>query len=506
MKKFILTLLATVSTLSYDIDIAYKRVSNIFCGKSLTYTQYQNFLALGNAAKKTQLHTKLDECLNTDFWKKKALHRMADAKIKPIRALGVEADLYILGDYRYDYRLYAHIMSDNRDMRELLTADYHIDAAGNVVNGVIAVTPIVGKLTYANGQPLDPSKRSGMVTTQWFLSANTMFAKLPRNAAAQMYRAYLGMDIAISQGLYPIGAEPRDVDNIGISKPLCASCHSTLDPLSYPFSPYQGLEANNDVGTFKADRVPWSDNGAIFSQDVPDLRSMTTIAANSDYFKKAMTKDLISYTLGIHDLNSAYKANYDELWQSLPGLTYSFNRLIHSFVDKDIFVSAPVWRRADVVFNDLLDILHLPTNLTCVELNKFDCVNDIYLYSMGGNEPFDYQQYTRVKKFNLFSVSNFERVILSACSNSVELERGRNPKLLFKDFDLESNANHVSDSDSIKTVRELYKRFHLRVPTNQEEVILTNLKNELAQKSITSRDLAKSLCYAIGSQVEFVFY
>ena len=47
-----------------------------------------------------------------------------------------------------------------------------------------------------------PSKRAGMLTTRWNLVFNTMFTAMPRTTAAQIYRSYLGLDIAKSEGLY----------------------------------------------------------------------------------------------------------------------------------------------------------------------------------------------------------------------------------------------------------------------------------------------------------------
>ena len=80
-----------------------------------------------------------------------------------------------------------------------------------------------------------------MITTQWFLSINTMFSPLPRTTAAQAYRAYLGADIAQQQGIFPIAGEPLDVDDKGVRDAQCATCHATLDPLSYAFAEYQGI-------------------------------------------------------------------------------------------------------------------------------------------------------------------------------------------------------------------------------------------------------------------------
>jgi len=75
-----------------------------------------------------------------------------------------------------------------------------------------------------------------MLTTRWFLAKNTMLTPVPRTTAAQAYRAYLGYDIAKLEGLQPVAGEPVDYDRKRVTAEQCAVCHSTLDPLSYPFS------------------------------------------------------------------------------------------------------------------------------------------------------------------------------------------------------------------------------------------------------------------------------
>ena len=68
-----------------------------------------------------------------------------------------------------------------------------------------------------------------------------MFTSIPRTSAAQAYRAYLGYDISKMEGLQAVVDEPVDYDAKGVEAPDCAVCHRTLDPLTYPFSRYDGL-------------------------------------------------------------------------------------------------------------------------------------------------------------------------------------------------------------------------------------------------------------------------
>jgi hypothetical protein len=505
MKKILLFVLFSTNVFGYDNVRAFKRVHYLFCGSPVSFSNLVAFKLKDDLGQKTNISSDLNICLNSVFWKTDGLHRIADKKIKPIDALGINASLYILGDYRYDYRLYSYVMSDGRDMRELLTAQYHIALNGVKTFGQIPVTPVSGKLIYANGQPLDPTRRAGMLTTQWFIAANTMFAKLPRTTASQAYRAYLGLDIALSQGLNQVPNEPRDVDGIGIDKPACAGCHTTLDPLAYPFSPYLGLEANNNVGVYDASRTTWSEQGDILGNPVSDLLAWAQVAASSDEFKKAMTRDLMEYAFGGRKLSGVELTNFNNLWVTLPSDSYSANALIHRIVELESFTTEPLMKRADALFNDLKSSLELPGNVVCVELNQFDCIKDLYLFSLGGNEPFIYQQYSRLESFNVFSVANFERVILSSCSNSVEIDYNLSSQKIYKYFGYSDLVSTISDNSAKQLMKELYNRLYRRDYTIEEESILLEMKNSVEMQSQRGEAFAKTMCMAIGSSMEYIF-
>ena len=129
-----------------------------------------------------------------------------------------------------------------------------------------------------------------------------MFTALPRTTAAQAYRSYLGLDIAKSEGLIPPDGEVLvDYDDKGIEAAECAVCHTTLDPLSYPFSRYWGIAANQ-TGTYNVDRMTLlnpaiegsgirdvPESGFLLGQPVSDLVEWSNVAANSDAFAKFET-------------------------------------------------------------------------------------------------------------------------------------------------------------------------------------------------------------------------
>src|SRR5262249_7413164 len=149
-----------------------------------------------------------------------------------------------------DYRLWRYANTGDRDVRDLLLADYYVreqvpgqlEQIDNAVDDGTACTddsvcaadshcdtgnsPNVCR--FNDGvQVLVKEQRAGMIGMAWFHFINTMFSAMPRTTAAQAMRAYLGMDIARQQGINPIAGEPLDVDHRGVSQEECAQCHAT---------------------------------------------------------------------------------------------------------------------------------------------------------------------------------------------------------------------------------------------------------------------------------------
>lgn len=335
----------------YDVEFAMRRVTALYCGQSPTYEQLQGLRKLDDlAAQRAELHRALDECLASDWWTSVGVSELADPKIRPVRAVGIDTEVYfgnirlVLGDYFWDYRLWRWVMTGDRDMRDLLTAQYHVeeDADGNlaVVEGDNIETP-AGLV--AGGQPLDSEYRAGMLTTQWFLMANTMFSALPRTTAAQAYRAYLGADLSKQQGIRPVEGEPLDVDDKGVAEATCAGCHSTLDPLSYAFAYYTGIQFPS-IGVYSETRPAsmiegWDEldyKSEVLGQPVESLVEWAAVAAESDEFKRAMTATLWAHAFGREPQPDEAIA-FEEAWMALPDDGYSANALIHRIVDSHTF-------------------------------------------------------------------------------------------------------------------------------------------------------------------------
>ena len=335
---------------AYDYEFAYRRVAVLYCARSPSYEELERLRAgkPDDETLKTRVHEKLTSCLESAYWRGEGLARLADKRIRPLFAAGPQTDIKIgsyrlvIGVYDYDYRLWRYILTGDRDLRELLTAKYHVQQKGDALTKVTGVLAKSDPEALAGGQPIPEERRAGMLTTQWFLAINTMFSALPRTTAAQAYRAYLGADISSGEGLRPVAGEPLDVDDKGVDAPRCANCHSTLDPLTYAFTEYEGIRINADLrfGDYiperPRERVPGWDparqKSSLLGVEVPDLVAWAKVAAASDEFKRAMAQLFFEHALGRAPAPSESE-EFIALWRSLPDDGYSANKLLHRLID-----------------------------------------------------------------------------------------------------------------------------------------------------------------------------
>lgn len=329
----------------YDLRFAYRRVLSDFCGSSPTYAQRQSFLGLSSdEARKTQLHSELDRCLASDFWRGKhgQLWQVAHPKIRPIGSIksGEDAGQVPLADYYDDYALFVWSQTDDHDARDVLTANFFVKRVGEKPTVYNKVASLPSQLVVAE-------RRAGNMTTAWTLTSFTMFTALPRNTASQMYRAYLGLDIAKQEGLMSVANEPHDYDAKGVKAEACAACHATLDPLSYPFRNYNGLGpvpnryVNNRLELLFPDEAntisSTPENGVIFGQPVANLNEWASVAANSDAFAAATVKTYWKHLLGHVPSPEEHEA-FVQTWQQFKGPhVYRVQKMLHDLVATEAY-------------------------------------------------------------------------------------------------------------------------------------------------------------------------
>jgi hypothetical protein len=325
----------------YDFRRALRRVAVLYCGRSPTYAELATFDGDGpsRAELYARLHAVLSDCLASDAWTVTALRGLVDARIRPIGSVGADSPVgIVIGDYEWDYRLFRYVMTEDRDVRDLLLADYHVEERPD---GTLARREGAIPSSGAAGQPLAPERRAGMITTSWFFAVNTMFSALPRTTAAQAYRAWLGMDIARQEGISPVALEPLDVDGRGVRERECAGCHSTLDPLSYAFASYNGISGPR-TGSYDATRPArliegWSNPSTVLlGEPVADVRAWAEHAVTTEAFARNLAEMFFRHAMG-REPTPGELAELRAIWRALSSDGWSANRMIHRVVDTSAF-------------------------------------------------------------------------------------------------------------------------------------------------------------------------
>ena len=332
---------------AWDPFLAWKRVTMDFCGRAPRYDEVVAFdasmLSLGwvrgdadppgdardDDAVMAVIDGQLEDCLQSRYWD----DVLIEIGVGVVRPKGYNSDLYLLGNYEWDLRLFAYATSGARDAADLMEADYLV-VEDPVGSGLLVAIDEPRTSTEAYAQPLAREDRFGLITTRHSLAMNVMFAPVPRTLAAHWYRELLGLDISLSEGLFPVDelpgvypwASPRDVDDKGVWQEECAGCHTTVDPLSYPWARYNGIDLTGDTtATLVDDRatdvLPTID-GAIFGVAVATPAEWVAEAVASDQYSERLV-GLYWTWLFRRDPFSCEQDEFDDLWQGFRDGAYA---------------------------------------------------------------------------------------------------------------------------------------------------------------------------------------
>lgn len=344
---------------SYDAAYVLRKVSLDFCGQSATMAQQAELKAAADP--KAYVHQVLDACLHSENWRGKdgVLWNLANKKIRPSASIksGKDAGPVPLGDYEDDYALFVYSQIDNHDVRDLLLAQYFVERIDGppTTYETFDRTPIQDYLKRGQdgAQVVDGPHRAGMITTRWFLVAFTMFTPLPRTTAAQAYRSYLGRDIALQEGIFPVQGEPVDYDTKGVGAAQCAACHATLDPLTYPFSRYGGLDSlkwltktysaywterlHQFPGADQTSLVQTPESGVIFNQPVSNLIEWADVAANSAEFTDTVVMNYWKEFFGGPPSTEELPAFAELSLRLRTTHAYGVEHMLHDLIDTEVY-------------------------------------------------------------------------------------------------------------------------------------------------------------------------
>ncbi len=320
----------------WDAAFAWKRVMHDFCGRRPRYEEVQAFAESADPA--AEVTTLLEACLQSPYWDE-ILWEVGYGVVNP---LGQGGDINILGNYEWDLRLFAYATSGDRDAGDLLTASYLVvEEPAN--SGVFTPIDEVRNDGEAYAQPLAPEHRYGLITTRYSLAMRVMFSDVPRNLVSHYYRELLGLDLALSEGLFPIDEQPgvyhypapADVDDQGVWQEECAGCHTTLDPLAYPWARYNGIDLSGDTtGTWMSDRatdvLPTTD-GYLFGEAVSGPAEWVEVAVASDAFAEQITRLFWEYLLQRGPF-SCEEESFEALWTDFRDADRNVEQMLHGLV------------------------------------------------------------------------------------------------------------------------------------------------------------------------------
>jgi len=329
-----------------------KRVWLAVCGEPVSYAEVERFSALTSVDQQTQLTKTLNDCLDSENWigKDGVVWEIGHYKIRPVGSVkfGEDAGIVPIVDYYNDYEIFLWTQTDDHDARDILLADYTVSR--NIIGGR-TVYRKEDPARMLDGQIMQPEYRIGLLTTFWNMGFYLNYTAVARVLVAQAFNAYLGINLSLMQGIEPAPVEEsgfRDYDKKGVEKPECARCHSTIDPLAYPFRNYNGLTGTSQVLagqnaegltnlanlgdeesltplSYAKPRMEFLDQkypgikempeaGYIFGKRVENLREWAEVLVNSDQFAANTVKDYWKVLIGA-DPALDQMAEFRQLWR-----------------------------------------------------------------------------------------------------------------------------------------------------------------------------------------------
>lgn len=162
---------------------------------------------------------------------------------------------------------------------------------------------------------------------------------------------------------------------------------------------------------------------------------------------------------------------------------------------------AVLWKRHATFEADLMSALELGPDELCKELGERNCIRDIHVIALGGNDPF--RSGINVPPKQPLSTTSIvvDRVLLSACAARARADKA-GPAKVFKDIDLKAATPTPAAVDA--TISTLFQRLLARDPKpNESAAIKSLLEGDDAPAS--AEEFATLACFTIGSSLEFLF-
>jgi hypothetical protein len=163
-----------------------------------------------------------------------------------------------------------------------------------------------------------------------------------------------------------------------------------------------------------------------------------------------------------------------------------------------------LWKRHAAFEADLMRALELKREEVCKELGARDCIRDIHVIALGGNDPFR-SGINRPPSQPLSTTSIVvDRVLLSACSARARADKAK-PAKVFTELDLQGPAPRPDAPAVDATISSLFRRLLARDPRPSETAQIKTLLDPGDDSPQSGEEFATLACFVIGSSLEFLF-
>ncbi|MFM2418990.1 MAG: hypothetical protein RL385_3713 [Pseudomonadota bacterium] len=163
------------------------------------------------------------------------------------------------------------------------------------------------------------------------------------------------------------------------------------------------------------------------------------------------------------------------------------------------------WKRHAAFEADLMAALALTREQLCVEVGGKNCIRDVHLVPLGGNEPYESGLMKPSPEPLATTSSAVDRILLSACSTRARMDSATKPEV-FAALDFRAALPARNDPAIAATIRDLYRRFLARDPAPSEAELVSALADAEGGESLSTQDFATLACFTIASTTEFLFF
>jgi len=155
----------------------------------------------------------------------------------------------------------------------------------------------------------------------------------------------------------------------------------------------------------------------------------------------------------------------------------------------------------DVWRNDLSQGLRLESNELCLELSRYDCVEDVHLIAMGGMEP-ERLGIDEPLPFASNSPIAYDRVAISACAARYDADVAGSPAMFNEAVD-----GDLSSEDRAAISHRLIEGLLSRRATDEQVEGLVSLYDTLQPlSSDLVADWSIGACVVVATSTEALFY